>query len=145
MLDDTHLISRARLKQIIYELIKSGDSTIASAAAYLGTSPRSLQRQVEALKLTYSEVVDEVRYELARELLAGRNLEIAKIGATLGYRDPSSFSRAFMRWSGTCPRDYRNAFCESDDAKNGRAVMVGPADEVDEEVPLSSRMQGRRR
>jgi AraC-like DNA-binding protein len=109
MLDDTHLISRARLKQIIYELIKSGDATIASAAAHLGTSPRSLQRQVETLKITYSEVVDEVRYELARELLAGRDLEIAKIGATLGYRDPSSFSRAFMRWSGTCPRDYRNA------------------------------------
>jgi AraC-like DNA-binding protein len=145
MLDDTNLISRARLKQIVYELIRSGDSTIVSAAAYLGTSPRSLQRQVETLKLTYSEVVDEVRYELARELLAGRDLEIAKIGASLGYRDPSSFSRAFMRWSGICPRAYRNASCEADDAKNDRVVMARPADKVDGEISLSSRAQGRRR
>jgi AraC-like DNA-binding protein len=145
MLDDTNLISRARLKQIVYELIRSGDSTIVSAAAYLGTSPRSLQRQVETLKLTYSKIVDEVRYELARELLAGRDLEIAKIGASLGYRDPSSFSRAFMRWSGICPRAYRNAFCETDDAKNERAAMARPANKVDGEISLSSRVQGRRR
>jgi len=145
MLDDTNLISRARLKQIVYELIRSGDSTIVSAAAYLGTSPRSLQRQVETLKLTYSKVVDEVRYELARELLAGRDLEIAKIGASLGYRDPSSFSRAFMRWSGICPRAYRNAFGEAEDAKNDRAMIAGPADKVDGGISLSSRVQGRRR
>jgi AraC-like DNA-binding protein len=145
MLDHTDFVSRARLKQIVYELVKSGDSTIVSAAAYLGTSPRSLQRHVETLKLTYSELVDEVRYELARELLAGKDLEIAKIGASLGYRDPSSFSRAFMRWSGICPRAYRNAFCDADDAKNDRVGRAGPADKVDGEISLSSRMRDRRR
>jgi AraC-like DNA-binding protein len=114
MLDGKDLISRARLKDTICELMNSGESTIVSAAAYLGTSPRSLQRQLELLQITYSEIVDEVRHELARELLASTDLGIAKIGASLGYRDPSSFSRAFMRWSGTSPRDYRDAYREGD-------------------------------
>ncbi len=103
MLNRKGSISAARLKTIISETLKSGDATLRSAAARLGTSPRSLQRQLELQEITYSDVVDEVRYEIARTLLVNTDLGIAGVGATLGYRDPSSFSRAFMRWSGTCP------------------------------------------
>ncbi len=109
MLNRKGSISAARLKTIISETLKSGDATLRSAAARLGTSPRSLQRQLELQEITYSDVVDEVRYEIARTLLVNTDLGIAGVGATLGYRDPSSFSRAFMRWSGTCPRDYRGS------------------------------------
>jgi AraC-like DNA-binding protein len=102
-------ISATRLKNVICEAIRSGDPTLPSVAALLRTSPRSLQRRLEIQAITYSDVVDEVRYELARTLLTNTNLDVAEIGATLGYRDPSSFSRAFLRWSGICPRQYRGA------------------------------------
>jgi AraC-like DNA-binding protein len=102
-------ISSARLKNVISEVIRLGDPTLPSAAARLGISRRSLQRHLEIQELTYSDLVDEVRYEIARSLLATTELDVAEIGATLGYRDPSSFSRAFMRWAGVSPREYRGA------------------------------------
>lgn len=100
-------ISHAKLKNIIAELIREGDFTLPSAATRLSISPRSLQRYLEEQEITYSDLVDEVRYEIARSLLASTDLEANEIGATLGYRDPSSFSRAFLRWSGSSPREYR--------------------------------------
>jgi AraC-like DNA-binding protein len=102
-------ISTAKLKNVICEAIRSGDPTLPSVAALLNTSPRSLQRGLQIHAIIYSDIVDEVRYEIARSLLTNTNLDVAEIGATLGYRDPSSFSRAFLRWSGIAPRQYRGA------------------------------------
>jgi AraC-like DNA-binding protein len=107
------LISAAKLKTIISEVIRLGDPTLPSVAARLGVSRRSLQRQLEIQELTYSNLVEEVRYEIARSLLTSTDLDVAEIGATLGYRDPSSFSRAFMRWAGMSPREYRGT-CATD-------------------------------
>lgn len=101
------VIPMARWKNVVSELMRFGDPTLPSAAARLGTSARSLQRQFKENGITYSDVVNEVRYEIARSLLATTTLDVAEIGATLGYRDPSSFSRAFMRWSGMSPKAYR--------------------------------------
>jgi transcriptional regulator GlxA family with amidase domain len=90
--------------------MRGGDLSLPSAALRIGISARSLQRHLEGLNITYSDLVDEVRFDVARSLLVDSSIEIAEIGASLGYRDPSSFSRAFMRWSGTSPRDYRLSF-----------------------------------
>jgi AraC-like DNA-binding protein len=103
------IMSTAKLKNAISEAIRSGDPTLPSVAALLNTSPRSLQRRLQVQAITYSDIVDEVRHEIARTLLANTNLDVAEIGATLGYRDPSSFSRAFLRWAGIGPRQYRAA------------------------------------
>jgi AraC-like DNA-binding protein len=103
-------MSKAKLKKTIARSIKGGDATLPAVAATLQLSPRSLQRQLSVLNLTYSELVDEVRQEAAKSFLATTTLGIAQIGAALGYRDPSSFSRAFMRWSQVSPRNYRASF-----------------------------------
>jgi AraC-like DNA-binding protein len=100
-------ISVTKLRNVISELMRVGDPTLPAAAARLGTSARSLQRFLELSGVTYFELINEVRYEISRSLLASTKLDVAEIGATLGYRDPSSFSRAFMRWSGMSPRAYR--------------------------------------
>jgi len=84
--------------------------TLPLTAARLGLSARSLQRQLELNKVTYSDVVDQVRFELARSLLSSTHFVVADIGAALRYRDPSSFSRAFARWSGMSPREYRTRY-----------------------------------
>jgi AraC-like DNA-binding protein len=103
-------ISKAQLKDIIAGSLKRGNATLPAVASRLQLSRRSLQRRLELLNITHSKLVDEVREEMARSLLAGTALGIAKVGATLGYRDPSSFSRAFMRWVHMSPRDYRASF-----------------------------------
>jgi AraC-like DNA-binding protein len=101
------VVSVGKLKNIVSDLMRIGDATLPSVASRVGTSPRSLQRFLIANGISYSELLDEVRYEIARSLLASTRLDVAGIGATLGYRDPSSFSRAFMRWSGTSPSSFR--------------------------------------
>lgn len=100
-------VSVGELRNVIADLAREGAPSIAWAAARLGLSQRSLQRHLERRGLTYSDVVDGTRYEIAASLLCDTRLDIARVGAMLGYRDPSSFSRAFMRWAGCAPRTFR--------------------------------------
>jgi len=51
--------------------------------------------------------VDEVRLDAARTLLCQTDLPVQDVAALLGYRTPSSFARAFGRWTGRSPRAYR--------------------------------------
>ncbi len=107
MASPKHCISRANLKSTIANSLKNGGATLPAVASRLRVSTRSLQRQLALLGISYSELVDEVREETAKSLLATHELGIAQIGAAIGYRDPSSFSRAFMRWTQMSPREYR--------------------------------------
>lgn len=89
-------ISVARLKCEIFQSLRVEVPTLPTTAARLGVSRRSLQRKLETTGVTYSDLVDEVRYELAKSLLMATTFVVADIGASLRYRDPSSFSRAFL-------------------------------------------------
>jgi AraC-like DNA-binding protein len=63
-----------------------------------------------------------VRYEIARQLLEGTRLPLAEIAATLGYSDPSAFTRAFRRWSGHAPAAWRaNGRCSAATGNGGSA------------------------
>ena len=110
-------ISTSKLKCVIFQSLRVETPTLPSTAARLGVSARSLQRQLEINAETYSNLVDEVRFELARSLLANTNYVVADIGATLRYRDASSFSRAFVRWAGMSPRDYRARYSAMTDSQ----------------------------
>ena len=56
---------------------------------------------------SYRELADEVRCRLAIEALRSRELTVAQVGERLGYRDTANFRRAFKRWTGRVPADYR--------------------------------------
>ena len=94
---------------MIYQLLRSGRPSVALVANRLGTSPRSLQRHLSEVNLTYSELVDSVRCEAAQTLLGATDLQIQEIAILLGYGIPSNFARAFTRWTGFTPRAYRKA------------------------------------
>lgn len=100
-------VSIPELKHLIACLAGTGHPSIERVAECLGTSTRSLQRDLQLKGVTYSDLVDSVRYELAQSLLRNTTCRISEVSAMLGYTDPSSFSRAFMRWSGVSPRGYR--------------------------------------
>jgi AraC-like DNA-binding protein len=70
-------------------------------------SPRTLQRRLELEGTTFSEVLDRARLEAARGLLADRDLPLAKVSARLGFSDVATFSRAFKRWTGMPPGQWR--------------------------------------
>jgi AraC-like DNA-binding protein len=82
---------------------------IDHVAEKLRMSTRTLRRRLKAEGSSYRELLDEIRFGLAREYLGTTNLPLEEISVLLGYTEPGSFSHAFRRWSGESPRDWRRS------------------------------------
>ncbi|MFH7243813.1 MAG: helix-turn-helix domain-containing protein [Spirulina sp.] len=95
------------LKQLIEALLPQGCPTIAQAAEASGMSVRSFQRRLASHGISYGHLVDEVRFNLAAQWLKGESVSITDIAAELGYADTANFTRAFKRWAGVSPREFR--------------------------------------
>ena len=78
-----------------------------SATRELHTSGRSLRRHLSSLGTTYQQVLDDVRKRLALQYLTTTHLPLYEIALLLGFNDPSNFRRAFRKWTGKLPTDYR--------------------------------------
>jgi AraC-like DNA-binding protein len=68
---------------------------------------RTLQRRLRAEKTGYKQILDDVRRELAVDYVSEPDLSIKEITYMLGFSEPSNFTRAFKRWTGTSPNAYR--------------------------------------
>lgn len=95
------------LKQLIEALLPQGYPDISQAAEASGMSVRSFQRRLASQRINYGRLVEEVRFGLAAQWLKDGCIPIADIAAELGYTDPANFTRAFRRWAGVSPREYR--------------------------------------
>lgn len=95
---------RARLT----EQLPSGHMSQESVAEALHMSLRSLQRRLRNEGTSYKDLLDETRRELAAHYMAESHLSINEITYLLGFSEPSNFSRAFRRWTGKSPTDYRS-------------------------------------
>lgn len=93
-------------KEIVREL-HGGDALRSNVAEKLSMSPRTLQRRLDKQGVVYADLVDEVRTELAKTKLQASDLSLPEIGFLLGFSEQSSFNRAFKRWTGKTPREYR--------------------------------------
>jgi len=107
-------------RQRLVELLPTGYPSVTVLAAALGLSVRTFQRRLAAARTSYSALVDQTRLQVALEKLATSDASIREISASLGYRDPASFSRAFRRWKGRAPSDLRGELLASAD-RRGRA------------------------
>lgn len=95
------------LKQLIESFLPQGHPDIAKAAQALGLGVRSFQRRLTEADLSYSHLVEQVRFNLAISWLQDPSLKVADIAAELGYNDPANFTRAFKRWTGVSPLRFR--------------------------------------
>lgn len=100
-----NLIDQTRA-QIQVALLK-GEPDLEWIADQLGLSRWSLQRRLRAAGLTFSRLVDQVRCDLATSYLRQAHIPISEMGMLLGYSETSAFSRAFKRWFGVSPRQFR--------------------------------------
>jgi len=103
----TNSVNLGAVREAIHEHASKGSPSIHGTAMRLGLSRRSLQRFLALRGYRYTDLLDDARFELSCRLLQDSTQNIAVIGRRLGYRDPSSFSRAFCRWAGCSPRLYR--------------------------------------
>ncbi|MGC8119727.1 AraC family transcriptional regulator [Marinobacter sp. VGCF2001] len=80
---------------------------LARVASTLFVSERTLKRRLQEEQASFQSLVDQIRLERARELLAGSSMNLSQIADTLGYADAANFTRAFKRWTGLSPSHFR--------------------------------------
>jgi AraC-like DNA-binding protein len=95
---------RTRVENAIVPLLPHGRARMKTIAETLGMSQRTLTRRLSIEGITFAEVLDELRSDLARRYLREADLKISEIAWLLGYGEVSAFTRAFKRWTGTTPR-----------------------------------------
>lgn len=104
-LADTDLTTRIGL--VIEANLASGRIGLEQVATELCMSKRTLQRRLQELDLEFAELVEEIRQALAIELVRQSQRSLTEIAQQLGYNEASSFTRAFRRWTGLSPREFR--------------------------------------
>ncbi len=81
--------------------------SLEDVAANFNMTPRSLQRRLRNESITFQELSDNVRKAIALQYLNSGKYQLKEISAILGYNELSAFSRAFKRWTGQAPQEYR--------------------------------------
>ena len=99
--DDFSLVFR--LRRTLRTLLVAEGVSADEVAKLLSMHRRTLNRRLKAEGTTFQELLDEVRFEAACQLLDTARIPITAIAASLGYAETSAFSRAFRRWSGATP------------------------------------------
>ncbi len=97
----------ARAERWILEHLHTGRVGVAPLARSLGMSDRTLARRLAEGGLTPAGLVDDLRRQLANRYLAEHAFPLARITYLLGYSDLSAFTRAFRRWTGRTPSEWR--------------------------------------
>jgi AraC-like DNA-binding protein len=85
----------------------TGHARADQVAALFSVHSRTLHRRLRAFGTTFHALADEVRFDLARQMLETSTMDVGRIATSLGYADASAFTRAFRRWSGTTPARWR--------------------------------------
>jgi AraC-like DNA-binding protein len=96
-----------RVRRAIWQSLSDGQPTLTEVASELHVSPRTLQRRLNEEEVSFTELVDSIRREMAPILLEDREMAVYEVAYLLGYGEPSTFFRAFRRWHGQSPREYR--------------------------------------
>ncbi|GAA6130555.1 helix-turn-helix domain-containing protein [Halopseudomonas sabulinigri] len=96
-----------QVKRRIHLLLGSGDISAERVAGPMNISQRHLRRKLSQEGTSYEQLADEVRREAALRMIADGQLSLTSIAYELGFLDPSSFTRAFRRWTDMSPTAYR--------------------------------------
>jgi len=105
----TGVADRAR-SALMRAFASSGDFRLATIADQLGVSARTLQRQIrQEGHASYQQLVDDTRRDLALRYLKESHISIGEAAFLLGFSEPSAFHRAFKRWTGGTPQQFRRA------------------------------------
>lgn len=96
-----------RVNRFVWSELADGTPTLERAASTLGLSTRTLQRRLREEGTTYAALIETLRRDLAGSMLRDRGLAVYEVGFMLGYSDPTSFHRAFRRWTSCSPGQYR--------------------------------------
>ena len=92
--------------------------TIRTTAEYVGMSVRTLQRRLARAGVSHHVLVAQARFATAAVVLERTDAKILELALNLGYSDHANFTRAFRRWAGCAPREYRSNNTRHEDVQD---------------------------
>jgi AraC-like DNA-binding protein len=98
-----------QVRSVLRSALITGHGNADQVAALFSMHARTLNRRLDTFGVGFRELVDEGRFEIARQMLEDSAMPVSQIAALLDYADASAFTRAFRRWSGTTPARWRLA------------------------------------
>ncbi len=115
-----------KVRRVLRTMVLAGTASAEQVAFMFAMSRRSLHRQLQAEGTSLQRLGNEMRFEVARQLLNESDLPAGDIGSVLHYSDASAFSRAFKEWAGVSPREWRQGFRRDGPAfaKGGRSAAA---------------------
>ena len=128
---DTRFIES--LRAFLKNYRRGGWLTIHGAAELAGVSVRTLQRRLADEGWVFSDLVSQVRVDVATQMLSETDATVSEIATHLGYSNQANFSRAFQRWTGKSPAKFRRESVAGDnkmtsdrsDSNDSSGVLVG--------------------
>lgn len=97
------------IADIIRQLLPTGQFSIEHVADIRAVHPRTLQRMLKKEGKSFSRLLESVRREIATERLLHSDISIIQLADYLGYADNTAFTRAFRRWYGLAPMQWRKS------------------------------------
>lgn len=96
-----------QVRSVLRTGLLTGHGSAGQVAALFAIHGRTLHRRLNEFGTNFQQLADECRCEIARQMLEDSTLNVSQIAATLDYADASAFIRAFRRWTGTTPAQWR--------------------------------------
>jgi AraC-like DNA-binding protein len=98
---------RGRVESLAIPLLHTGDLNMDDIARQIGMSRQSLYRRLKQEDVSFETLIDDLRHRMALHYLGGKKASVNETAYLVGFSDPSSFSRAFKRWTGSSPRGWK--------------------------------------
>lgn len=98
-----------KVRTQLRDAVRAGEPNVEHVAGRLALSSRTLQRRLTDLATSFQEVLDDVRFDLARAYLRDPRLDVGQVAFLLGYSELRAFDRAFRRWAEQSPSEWRAA------------------------------------
>jgi AraC-like DNA-binding protein len=103
---------RGRVETLLMPVLHKGEASMDWVAGRMALSRQTLFRQLKAEGVTFEQVLDALRQRLALDYLKGRKVSVNETAYLVGFSEPAAFSRAFKRWTGASPSEWRERQAE---------------------------------
>ncbi len=98
------------VQRLLRNRLPNGPVTIEQVALHMQISPRTLQRYLQAEGTGFQELLDQTRQSMATRYICDTSISLTQLSELLGYADLSAFSRAFTRWTGVSPQQWKQSY-----------------------------------
>ena len=95
------------LREALASALEARECTLDKIASQLGMAPRQLRYELQSAGTSFQNEINNYRRALAKRLLANSETSISEVVYLTGFSEPSTFYRAFKRWEGLTPIEYR--------------------------------------